>query len=161
MRGRQNVGINAIVLDLSSTSKPVAEGQRGLPRSPEIPAVYIAIDGAGSQKVRVVGGEVDVGDGAAVSLEGVLDRTRRRVVPQVQVPNKATMVGCRSNPIVTSGKRRPLNIDHEPRKAMAAQPSWWAPRGVEVYNGQAIRARGCNLSLPLTDPVSSSLKIQK
>lgn len=72
----QDEWILAVVLDLGGAGEPVAEGEHGLPRSPEIPTVDIAIHGAGRKRVRVVGREVDVGDGAAVGLKGVLDSAR-------------------------------------------------------------------------------------
>lgn len=45
------------------------------------------------QEVRVVGGEVDVGDCPAVGLEGMLYGARGRVIPQVEVPHQAAVVG--------------------------------------------------------------------
>lgn len=50
------------------------------------------------------------------------------------------MICSGGNPVVASGKRRPLHIDHEPWEAVAAQPAWRTPRRVEVYDGKTFGA---------------------
>lgn len=61
---------------MSGAGKPVTEGESWLSRTTKVPAVDITIHSASGERVRVVGGEVDVGDGAAVTLERVLNGTR-------------------------------------------------------------------------------------
>jgi hypothetical protein len=62
-----------VVLNLSSPRKPITKGEHRLPRTSEIPAVNIAIHGAGSEEVWVVSGKIDVSDGPTVPLERMLD----------------------------------------------------------------------------------------
>jgi hypothetical protein len=98
----QDEWILAIVLDLCGAGKPIAEGEHRLPRSAEIPTVNISIHCARGKRVGVVSREVDVSDGSAVGLEGMLDGTRRRIVPLVKVPHQTAMVCRGSNPVVAS-----------------------------------------------------------
>jgi hypothetical protein len=71
----QDIWVLTVVFDLSGTGKPVAKSEHRLPRSPKIPAVHIAIHCASCKRIWMVGGEIDVGDGPAMGLEGMLDCT--------------------------------------------------------------------------------------
>lgn len=94
----------AVVLDLGCSCKPVTKGQDGLSRPSKIPAMHISVDGACGQQVRVVGGKVDVCDGPAMALQGVLDGTRAGVIAQVQIPDQSSVIGGRDDPIVARCK---------------------------------------------------------
>ena len=89
--------------------------------------MHVAVDGAGGQEVGMVGREVDVRDGPGVALQGVLDGAVGRVLPMIQVPDEAAVVGRGGDPVVAGGEGRPLHVDHEPRESVAAD----APRRTE------------------------------
>jgi hypothetical protein len=102
------------VLNLRGPSEPVAKCLYRLSRSPQIPQMHIAIDGARSQFVRVMRGEIDVSDGSAVSLEGVFDGSSVGVFPQIEIPDEGAMIGSRDDPVVAGRKGRPLHIRYQP-----------------------------------------------
>lgn len=140
VRRGENVRILAIVFDLGSTSEPIAKGESRLSRSAQIPAVNITIDRACREHVRVVSREVDVGDGPAMAFKRVLNGTRARVVPTVQIPDEGSMIGSRDDPVVTGRKGRPLNINDEPRQTMAPNPPRRTVWRIQIDDGEAIRA---------------------
>lgn len=82
----EDIWVLAIVFDLSGAGKPVTKGQHWLPGSPEVPAVNISVHCTSCERVRVVSGEIGIGNGSAVGLERVFNRPRGRIVSLVEVP---------------------------------------------------------------------------
>lgn len=140
VRRGEDVGILSVVLDLRCSGEPISEAQCGLPGSPQVPAVDIAVDSTGGEHIRMVGREVDIGDGPAMAIQGMLDRSRRGVIPEVQVPDQTAVVCCRCHPVVALSERGPLHIDDEPWQAMTAQSPGSTVGRVEIDDGQAFRA---------------------
>lgn len=112
--------IQTVVLDLSSASKPVTKGENGLSGSPKIPGMDVAVDRAGGEEIGMIGGKVDVGDGSAVTFKRVLNSARVRVISEIEVPDEGAVVSRRHDPIITSGKGRPLDVYNEPWQAVAS-----------------------------------------
>ena len=96
----------------------------------------VSVNSAGGQNVGVVGREVHVSDGPAVALERVLDGTISRIFSQVEIPDEAAVVRGGGHPVVTSSKRRPLDIDDQPGQPMAAEPAWGAVGRVQIDDGE-------------------------
>lgn len=66
-----------IPLDLCRTREPLGEADDWLRWLSKIPAVHIAVHCTGSEDVRVMSGEVDVGYGIRVSVQSVFNRGLR------------------------------------------------------------------------------------
>jgi len=84
MRGGKDMGFLSIPLDLRSSSEPVTEAERWLPRVTDVPTMYETINSASSKDVRMMGGKVDISDSTSVAMQDMLD-TRAATV-HFQIP---------------------------------------------------------------------------
>ena len=85
-----------------------------------VPAVHEAVDRAGGENVRMVGGKVDVRDRSRMSMQDVLDRRLRAT--RFEVPYQRSLVRCAHDPVVSTCEGRPLYIRWNPRCLMAQAP---------------------------------------
>jgi len=88
----------------------------------------------------VVSGEIDIGNGAIMAPKRVLNGTRGRVIPQIEIPDEGAMVRSRYDPVIAGGEWRPLNIHNKPREAVASQAARWIIWRIQVNDGKAIWA---------------------
>lgn len=80
----------SVPFDLGGASIPIRKSHGRPRRSPKVPAVDIAIDGACCKHVRVMGREVDVCNGAGMGMQSMLDG--RVGIVQIQVPDERLLV---------------------------------------------------------------------
>ena len=73
MRGGNDMGVLAIPFDLCGAREPVAKADRRLRGGSEVPTVHKAVHRTGCQNIRVVRGEVDVGNGAGMCVKYMLN----------------------------------------------------------------------------------------
>jgi len=84
MRGGKDMGFLSIPLDLRSSSEPVTEAERWLPRVTNIPTMNKTVNSASSKNVRMMGGKVDISDSTSVAMQDMLNA--RAATVQFQIP---------------------------------------------------------------------------
>lgn len=82
----------------------------------KVPALDKAIDATGRKHVRIVGGEVNVGDGPRVPVQDMLDGSLS--CWDVEVPHQSFLVRGAHDPVVSARERGPLYISNFPRLSM-------------------------------------------
>ncbi len=74
----------SIPLDLRSSSEPVTEAERWLPRVTNIPTMNETVNSASSKNVRMMGRKVDISDSTSVAMQDMLNA--RAATVHFQIP---------------------------------------------------------------------------
>jgi len=90
MRGGKDMGFLSIPLDLRSSSEPVTEAERWLPRVTNIPTMNETVNSASGKDIRMMGREVDISDSTSVAMQDMLD-TRSATV-HFQIPQERFLI---------------------------------------------------------------------